>query len=113
MLGLRGLGVAILIGCALFARPAAAQVRGAQSSLVHVVSVTVPARVKVKVSSPVAVTVDSNRAWVLSASAPAAGSSRGSKLQWSGTHTDTTMIFRSAKTAPASGVPVVLTVSAP
>lgn len=112
MRDLRGLGVAILIGGALFARPAAAQIRGAQSSLVHVVSVTVPARVKVKVS-PVAVTVNSNRAWVLSASAPA-GSSRGAKAQWSGTHTDTTVFFRGAKTAAlASGLPVVLTVSAP
>lgn len=113
MLNLRGLGVAILIGGALCARPAAAQLRGAQSSLVHVVSVTVPARVKVKVS-PVAVTVDSNRAWVLSASAPAGGSSQGSKLQWSGTHTDTTVVFRGANTAArASSDPVLLTVSAP
>jgi hypothetical protein len=100
---------------ALHASPAAAQGRVASSSLVHVVSVTVPARVKVKMSSPFAVTVNSNKAWVLSVSVPAGDSPRGSKLQWSGTHTDTTVFLLRGKagSAPASNVPIVLTVSAP
>lgn len=134
MIHFRGLGVAVLVIGALFARPASAQIRGASSSLVHVVSVTVPARVKVKVSSismmparttaaevkvttgsALAVSVDSNKAWVLSVSAPAAGSPRGSSLQWSGTHTNTTVVVRAGKPAGASAstVPVILTVSAP
>jgi hypothetical protein len=112
---LRILGIAILVGAAVYAGPAAAQGRGASSSLVHVVSVTVPARVKVKVSSPLAVSVNSNKAWVLSVSAPSGESSRGSKLQWSGTHTDTTVFLPRGKTgsAAASAVPILLTVSAP
>ena len=111
---LRILGIAILVGAALYARPAAAQGRVASSSLVHVVSVTVPARVKVKVSSPLAVSVNSNKAWVLSVSAPG-DSPRESKLRWSGTHTDTTVFLPRGKagSAAASTVPIILTVSAP
>ncbi len=109
MIHLRGLGAVILMAGALFSRPAAAQIRGS-SSLTHVVSVTVPPRVKVKVSSismtpsravPAAVkvtaapastsglalSVHANQAWVLSVSAPAARSTTASKVLWSGTET--------------------------
>jgi hypothetical protein len=111
---LRFFGIAILVVAALYGSPVAAQGRGASSSLVHVVSVTVPARVKVKVS-PLAVSVNSNKAWVLSVSAPAGDSPLRSKLQWSGAHTDTTVFLPRGKggSAPASTVPMILTVSAP
>lgn len=136
MIHFRCLGVAVLVVVALVSRPAAAQIRGSSSSLTHVVSVTVPARVKVKVSSigmmssrPVgsavkaveaptvasalAVSVDANRAWVLSVSAPATGSAQGSKLL-SSAGVDTTVYLQGAKTgAPAATGPVILTVSAP
>jgi len=112
---LRFLGIAILVAAAVYGSPAFAQGRGASSSLVHVVSVTVPARVKVKISSALAVSVNSNKAWVLSVSAPSGDSPRGSKLQWSGTHTDTTVFLPRGKagSAAASTAPIFLTVSAP
>lgn len=116
--------MAVIIISALVARPAAAQLRDGSSSLTHVVSVTVPARVKVKVGSvammpsrsiasavsltPVSgglsLSVEANKAWVLSVAA--AGSSN---RQWSGTQSGQF----TAITEAASARPVVLTVSAP
>ena len=139
MLSLRTLGVAVLLVGASISQPAAAQGRSGVSSLTHVVSVTVPARVKVKVSSvslssgsvPAAVkvstpasasvsglalSVQANKAWVLSVSAPAANATT-STMSWSGTQSpaavDTTVFFRSGKNGSSGTVPVMLTVSAP
>ena len=123
MIQLRGLSLAVIIISALVARPAAAQHRNASSSLTHVVSVTVPARVKVKVSSialmpsrsipsavkvapaqnGLALTVDANKAWVLTVSGDA-----GSH-QWTGTQSGEFTALAKADSAR----PAVLTVSAP
>ena len=128
---IRTLSIALVMISALISRPVAAQVRDGSSSLTHVVSVTVPARVKVRVSSigqltsrsvpsavkvtaasnGLALSVDANRAWVVSVSGPA-GSVPDSNLQWSGTQAaQFTAITSAASTA--SSQPVVLTVTAP
>ena len=140
MLSLRSLGVAILLVGASMSQPAAAQGRSGVSSLTHVVSVTVPARVKVKVSSVslvsgsvpaavkvsppasasvngLAVSVQANKAWVLSVSAPAANAASSSTMSWSGNQSpaavDATVFFRGGKNGSSGTVPVILTVSAP
>ena len=124
MIQLRGVSMAVIIISALVARPAAAQLRDGSSSLTHVVSVTVPARVKVKVSSVammpsrsvpssvsltavsggLALSVDANKAWVVTVSA--AGSSN---RQWSGSQSGQFTAISDAGSAKS----VVLTVSAP
>ena len=141
MLSIRTLGVAVMLVGASVSQPASAQGRSGVSSLTHVVSVTVPARVKVKVSSvnlmssgsvPAAVkvstpasasvngltvSVEANKAWVLSVSAPAANAASPSTMSWSGAQSpaavDTTVFFRSGKNGSSGAVPVMLTVSAP
>ena len=45
-----GLLIAVLVGIAVIALPAAAQSRNGSSSLTHVVSVTIAPRVKVRIS---------------------------------------------------------------
>lgn len=129
MLSLRtlALGVAVLLVGASVSQPAAAQGRSGVSSLTHVVSVTVPARVKVKVSSvslmssgsvPAAVKVSTapsasvnglalsihaNKAWVLSVSASAAEAAKTSKILWSGTQTGEFKPITHADTLLATG----------
>jgi hypothetical protein len=107
MVRLRTLSLAILVGCAMFARTAAAQYGNRSQSLMHVVSVTIPPRVKVALSpvslvsshsAPAAVKLRSNqdateglalsvhstRSWALSMkSSASAHVARDSKLRWS------------------------------
>jgi hypothetical protein len=68
MAGLRGTLAALMIGNALVASPAVAQSSGF-SSLTHTVSVTVPARVKVRVASLSAATLVSAGRTVVAANA--------------------------------------------
>ena len=161
MAGLRGILAAFAISSAIIALPAAAQSRGS-ASLTHTVTVTVPPRVKVQVANlafatptPVRVssrsanvdglslTINSNRAWVLTIGSQPGAPTRKARLQWSpdGSSAFTTvttshlavasgdtsfdaraatLFFRnvnsatgSSLTASGEGEPVVLTVSAP
>jgi len=135
MIQLRGFLVAVIMIGATISRPANAQSRGASSSVTHVVSVSVPARVKVKVSSiammssrsiPAAVgvragssglalTVNANQAWVLSASGLSGSPKAG--LHWSGTRSAEITALGSgdgeSTFSRSSSQPVLLTVSAP
>ncbi len=132
MAGLRGIVAGLAIGSAIMSLPAGAQSRGT-ASLTHTVSVTVPPRVKVQVSNlafsssaaPVSfssqpnaaglsVTVDANRAWVLSIGSTSGASAPKSQLQWSAD--GSSVFFRNAASTHArgrTGEMVVLTVSAP
>ncbi len=133
MTGLRGVVAGLVIGSAIMALPAAAQSR-ASASLTHTVSVTVPPRVKVQVanlafssvSAPLSVssaqpnaaglsvTVDANRAWVLSIGSTSGASASRSKLQWSADGRSGVVHNAASKHAGArDGEMVVLTVSAP
>lgn len=126
MAGLRGIVAALVVGSAIISLPAAAQSRGAVS-LTHTVSVTVPPRVKVQVanlafssSAPasvssaqpnragLSVTVDANRAWVLSIGSTSGASARKSQIQWSADGSS-----RVLPVMAKAGEVVVLTVSAP
>jgi hypothetical protein len=101
MAGLRSILTALALGTAIISRPAVAQ-HGSSSSLTHVVTVTVPPRVKVqvgKVSSSVgasvkvpasigsvdglAVSVSATRSWVLSIGSGSISDPRQSHVQWS------------------------------
>lgn len=97
--------IAVLVGLAALALPAAAQPRTGSSSLTHVVSVTIAARVKVHVSplsmvprnvptavkvavsqgatSGLTLIVRANQAWVLAIKSANADTPRRSKLLWS------------------------------
>lgn len=100
MAGLRTILTTLALGTAIISRPAVAQY--GSSSLTHVVTVTVPPRVKVqvgKVSSSVAaavkvpanigsidalaVSVSATRSWVLAIGSGATSAQRQSHLQWS------------------------------
>ena len=126
MTGLRGIVAGLVIGSAIMALPAGAQSRGAVS-LTHTVSATVPPRVKVQVanlafssSAPasvssaqpntarLSVTVDANRAWVLSIGSTSGSSAPKSQLQWSADGSS-----RVLPVTAKAGEMVVLTVSAP
>jgi hypothetical protein len=139
MAGLRSILTALALGTAIISRPAVAQ-RGSSSSLTHVVSVTVPPRVKVqvgKISSSVvaavkapasivsvgglAVSVSATRSWVL---AIGSGATPAQLTVASGTLVSDpgagTVFFRNANVAGqaaagagGNGEPVVLTVFAP
>jgi hypothetical protein len=99
MVGFRGILAGLVISSAVVALPVSAQAP-ASVSLVHMVSVTVPPRVKVQVaklavatpaavrisSSPttsegLSLTVSANRAWVLAIGSGVA--THNSRLQWS------------------------------
>ncbi len=132
MAGFRGILAGLVIGSAIMSLPAGAQSKGT-ASLTHTVSVTVPPRVKVQVanlafssSAPVSVssvqpnaaglsvTVDANRAWVLSIGSTSGISAPRSQLQWSAD--GSSVFFRNAASTHArgrAGEMVVLTVSAP
>ena len=117
------LTVIAMAGIMMVARPAAAQRSEASRSLTHVVSVTVPPRVKVSMTagaSSLGVSVQATQAWVLSvkpagqktsdvATAPAdtvvASGNRS-------TPSPATLVFRDAKGTDTNS-PVVLTVAAP
>ena len=117
-----------MMASAMIAQPAAAQVREGVSSLTHVVSVSVPARVKVAVNAVsmssrsiptavrmteqasangLAVSIRANKAWVVSVSSQVASSSLR-PAQWSGAQA-------AEFTVPVtpSDKAVTLTVSAP
>jgi hypothetical protein len=83
MVRLRGSLLAIVIGSAMISRAAVAQ--GSSSSLTHVVSVTVPPRVKVQVAPStqgLSLNVSATQAWVLSiGSNPSA--QQNSNVRWS------------------------------
>ena len=139
MFSFRTLGVAVLLAGASLTRPAAAQGRSSVSSLTHVVSVTVPARVKVMVSpvrlvsaglvpaavklvdgsaNGLAVRVDANKAWVLSISDRVAGGSKRSRTLWSAPLSpvagDTTVFIPGGKDGGSDATgPLLLTISAP
>ena len=100
MLKLRPSLLAIVIGSAMISRGAAAQ-PGSSSSLTHIVSVTVPSRVKVRVASfaptfvlavdagslapstqGLSLNVTATQAWVLSISSNPS-SAQSSNLRWS------------------------------
>lgn len=128
---LNGLSATVLIIGSLFARPVAAQSSDDSRSLTHVVSVSVPARVKVSVSSVAPVSgstgsesavpktltlnVDANQPWALSISAPdgSPDASFGSSETRSGQFTAVVNTDEDTASSTASGQPVVLTVSAP
>ncbi len=97
MVRLRGLWTGLVLGCALISRPAFAQ-SGSSSSLTHLVTVTVPPRVKVNVNSvtPVAqsalrassvqaatdglsLSISATQSWTLSIGS----ATKTSSLQWS------------------------------
>jgi hypothetical protein len=126
MIGFRSGLVAMLIGGALFSRPAAAQYGDNSMSLTHVVTVTVPSRVKVRLSplsmssgtsAPAAVKVSQShsatgiglsvratKAWVLSIRA-VSGSKRaaGSPLHWSSSPKGEYKALTSADTVLVAG----------
>ena len=109
---------AIVIGAGIFARPVRAQTP-ASSSLTHVVSVTVPPRVRVQVgqiplqrtavklssSSPIAgglgLSISATQPWVLSIAA--AGSDARSLVQWSVDQSAGYATLTSTPTSVASG----------
>ena len=130
---IRSLSVAVmLLVSALISQPAEGQSRPGVSSLTHVVYVTVPARVKVRVSSlslapgsvPAAVKVDlfpasmtglalrvhANKAWVLSVSAPAASGAPAARVQWSESHDGEFTAITAADSLLATGTPTPATV---
>ena len=124
MAGIRRILTGLAIASAIISLPAAAQ---SSASLTHVVTVTVPARVKVQVASlsaysPAAVrmsptsasglsvTVRASKAWVMSVTS-ASGAASKSQPQWSrdGNSGVATLMSRNA----GSGEPIFLTVAAP
>lgn len=128
----RGILAAFAIGSAIISLPAAAQ-SGSSASLTHTVSVTVPSRVKVQVSSfsvatpsvvknisqtkadGLSLTIHATRAWVLTAgSAPDAAASPSS-LKWSSdSSSDPSTVFIKRSAVPnTNGEPIILTVAAP
>jgi spore coat protein U-like protein len=114
MVGLRGILTGLVLGSALVSRQAVAQ---SSSSLTHVVSVTVPPRVKVQVSNAPAMqtavkvsstqtataglsfTVSATQSWTLSIGS----SARKSHLQWSRAQTSGFASVNGAETMIASG----------
>ena len=124
MAGIRRILTGLTVASAIMSLPAAAQ---SSASLTHIITVTVPARVKVQVasllaSSPAAVrmaptsatglsvTVRASKAWVMSVTS-ASGVASKSQLQWSrdGNSGVATLMSRNA----VSGEPIFLTVTAP
>lgn len=117
--------IAVLVGAAALAQPAAAQSRNGSSSLTHVVSVTIGPRVKVQVSplsmvprnvptavrvaasqsasNGLALTVHANQAWVLAIKSPNADASRRSKLLWSNSAAGQFTAISAADSLLASG----------
>lgn len=115
MVGLRGMLTGLVLGSALVSRPAVAQ---SSSSLTHVVSVTVPPRVKVQVSNAAPVvqsavrvsstqtatdglslSVSATQSWTLSIGSAA----RKSHLQWSHAQTSGFASVNGTDTTIASG----------
>lgn len=101
MVSLRRPLLAFIIGSAMISRAAVAQ-RGASSSLIHTVTVTVPPRVKVQVSAlaptglpafsvgsvnastlGLTLSVRATQAWVLSVGSNASAATRKSPMRWS------------------------------
>lgn len=124
MAGIRRLLTGLLITSAIISLPAAAQ---SSASLTHVVTVTVPARVKVQVSSlsassPAAVrmsatpasglsvTVRASKTWVMSVTS-ASGLASKSQPQWS--RDGNSGVATLMPTNAVSGEPIFLTVTAP
>jgi hypothetical protein len=122
LIGLRGIVAGLVAGSAIISLPVVAQSR-ASSSLTHVVTVTVPPRVKVQVanlalSSPVpvsvssvkanpaglSVTVSATQAWVLAIGSASGASARKSHLQWSTDGISGFSTLTTANVAVASGV---------
>ena len=100
MTGLRGMLTTLAIGTAMISSSATAQ-HGSSASLPHVVTVTVPPRIRVQVeriapsvaaavkvsdnkgaADALALSVSANRAWVLSIASGVSGA-RQSRVQWS------------------------------
>jgi hypothetical protein len=127
MVRLRGMWTGLVLGCALISCPAFAQ-SGSSSSLTHLVTVTVPARVKVQVNNvaPVAVSalrassvqaatdglslsISATQSWTLSIGS----ATKTSSLQWSHDRTsgfakvsgnDSTIASGRISQAPAAAV---------
>jgi len=118
--------VAIVIGGAMFSRPATAQHRDNSMSLTHVVSVTVPSRVKVMLSplslssgssaptavkvtrqphaaSGIGVSVRATQSWVLSIKAVSSKRAAGSPLRWSSSPKGEYKALTSADTVLVAG----------
>ncbi|HMI49504.1 MAG TPA: hypothetical protein VK481_12575 [Gemmatimonadaceae bacterium] len=116
MVGLRGMFTGLVLGSALISRPAIAQ---SSSSLTHVVSVTVPPRVKVQVSNATPVvqsavkvsstqtatdglslSISATQSWTLSIGSAASKS----QLQWSHAQTSGFASVNGDTTTIASGM---------
>ena len=115
MVGLRGMLTGLVLGSALVSRPAIAQ---SSSSLTHVVSVTVPPRVRVQVSNAapaiqsavrvsstqtatdgISLSVSATQSWTLSIGSAASKS----HLQWSHAQTSGFAMVNGNDTTIASG----------
>lgn len=128
---------AIVIGGAMISRPAAAQQGGASRSLTHVVSVTIPPRVKVEMSriaapsapaagqltpgeaatGGLALTVRATQGWALSVKSAAGVENTVARADSGSAASAATVFFRgapgSSKRSQYPDSPVILTVSAP
>jgi hypothetical protein len=122
MAGIRGLVVGLVLSSAMISIPARAQI-GSSVSLTHIVSVTVPPRVKVQVanlafSSPVpprvsssqvnvgglALTINASQAWVLAIGSTPSPSTQKSSMQWSTNGSSGFSTINPTGTAVASSV---------
>ena len=123
-----------MVGGAVFSLPAAAQSTDGSHSLTHMVSVTVPARVKVKVSAlsmmgsqqvssavkvnaaprsnGLALTVHANKAWVLTVKSSTAADTLVAAGSGAAAPVETAVVFSDAPQS-GDGQAVVLTVATP